>query len=107
MLAAGSSLRCAFSQAITYGVFTFANFFAPPIAVRLGSKWSMFIASLAYAVFEGSFLFLHEAVLYACSVLVGMAAARKDFFILTAKIRSECFHLQLFLAQRKIFIFGS
>ncbi|KAH7702316.1 Ion channel regulatory protein [Aphelenchoides avenae] len=35
-----------YSQAIIYGVFTFANFFAPPIAICMGSKWSMFIASM-------------------------------------------------------------
>ncbi|KAH7702592.1 Ion channel regulatory protein, partial [Aphelenchoides avenae] len=64
-----------YSQAIIYGVFTVANFFAPPIVAKLKPKWSMVAASLFYALFEAGFLFLNEAFLYITSALLGMAAA--------------------------------
>lgn len=68
-------ITISFSQAIIYGVFTLANFFAPPIVAKLKPKWSMVAASLFYALFEAGFLFLNEAFLYVTSALLGMAAA--------------------------------
>ncbi|KAH7718534.1 Ion channel regulatory protein [Aphelenchoides avenae] len=59
------------SLAIIYGVFTVANFFAPPIVAKLTAKWSMALSSLVYVLFHACFLYLTEISLYIASALLG------------------------------------
>ncbi|CAD6192319.1 unnamed protein product [Caenorhabditis auriculariae] len=64
-----------YSLAIMYAMFTLGTIFATPLVDVLRPKWAMCLASLGYAAYYGTFLLVHELLLYIMSVVLGFSAA--------------------------------
>ncbi|XP_027029646.1 UNC93-like protein MFSD11 isoform X2 [Tachysurus fulvidraco] len=63
------------SLGIIYGVFSFANLFAPSVVAVIGARFSMFISGLLYSGYIAVFIIPSTWSFYFTSVLIGMGAA--------------------------------
>lgn len=66
------------SLAIIYGFFTFCNFLAAPVVLKLGARWSLVLGAITYALFQAGFLFLNAPYLYFSSAVLGFGAASRN-----------------------------
>ncbi len=72
---------------IIYGVSAVCNWFAPSIMTVIGLKFTMIFGAVWYATYIASFFYLHAALLYSASALLGFGAA----LIWTAQVsRKRC-----------------
>ncbi|XP_059095962.1 UNC93-like protein MFSD11 [Tigriopus californicus] len=63
------------SLAIIYAVFATANWVSPPVVAWLGSRLTMVVGALLYAVFIAQFYWPNDILLYGSSALIGLGAA--------------------------------
>ncbi|KAK2710953.1 UNC93-like protein MFSD11 isoform X2 [Artemia franciscana] len=63
------------SQSIIYASFAVFNWIAPSVVSVIGPKMSMFLGSIPYALFVGSFLIPMTWLLYLTSAILGFGAA--------------------------------
>uniref|UniRef100_A0A914DC70 UNC93-like protein MFSD11 n=1 Tax=Acrobeloides nanus TaxID=290746 RepID=A0A914DC70_9BILA len=63
------------SQAVNYATLTIANCVAAALVGTLRIRWSLFVGTLTFVIFECGFLFLNEYVLYSTSALLGVGSA--------------------------------
>ncbi|KAM9494216.1 UNC93-like protein MFSD11 isoform 2-T2 [Clarias gariepinus] len=63
------------SLGIIYGVFSFANLFAPTVVAIIGPKFTMFFSGILYSGYIAVFITPSTWSFYLTSVLIGMGAA--------------------------------
>ncbi|XP_026785699.2 UNC93-like protein MFSD11 [Pangasianodon hypophthalmus] len=63
------------SLGIIYGVFSFANLFAPSVVAVIGPQFTMFFSGILYSGYIAVFIIPSTWSFYLTSVLIGMAAA--------------------------------
>eukprot|EP00095_Tigriopus_kingsejongensis_P001318 snap_masked-scaffold249_size238305-processed-gene-0.10 protein:Tk01318 transcript:snap_masked-scaffold249_size238305-processed-gene-0.10-mRNA-1 annotation:"unc93-like protein mfsd11" len=63
------------SLAIIYTAFSLANWGAPPVVALLGSRATMVVGTIFYALFIAQFYYPNDILLYGSSVLIGLGAA--------------------------------
>ncbi|KAF4074005.1 hypothetical protein AMELA_G00249630 [Ameiurus melas] len=63
------------SLGIIYGVFSFANLFAPSVVAVIGPQFTMFVSGILYSGYIAVFITPSTWSFYLTSVLIGMGAA--------------------------------
>uniref|UniRef100_A0A0N5AMX3 UNC93-like protein MFSD11 n=1 Tax=Syphacia muris TaxID=451379 RepID=A0A0N5AMX3_9BILA len=62
-------------QAVNYGCFTVANFFTPLLVRYLDPKWSVFIGSISFTLYQIGFMYINSYYFYASAALLGIGFA--------------------------------
>ncbi|CAI2329644.1 unnamed protein product [Caenorhabditis sp. 36 PRJEB53466] len=64
-----------YSSFISYLIFTFGHFVATPIVEIITPKWSVLVGLVGYALYEASFLYVNEVLLYLAAAFVGFSGS--------------------------------
>ncbi|KHJ89888.1 hypothetical protein OESDEN_10276 [Oesophagostomum dentatum] len=66
-----------YGQATCFGFYMLACIFAPWILSRVSPKWTLFLGSVCYTLYQVGFLYLNNYYYYTTCAIMGVGFARK------------------------------
>ncbi|EYC08157.1 hypothetical protein Y032_0067g23 [Ancylostoma ceylanicum] len=64
-----------YGQSMLYAAYTISNLFAPWVCYRIGSKWTLFVGSALFTVYQAGFFMLNSYYYYISQALMGVGFA--------------------------------
>ncbi|RCN50659.1 hypothetical protein ANCCAN_03272 [Ancylostoma caninum] len=64
-----------YGQSVMYAAYTTSNLFVPWVCYRIGSKWTVFVGSALFTVYQAGFFMLNAYYYYASQALMGVGFA--------------------------------